>query len=428
MNHITAPDGAAHQRHSLLERFKVVRATTEALAAPLSPEDQAVQSMPEASPTKWHRAHTTWFFETVLLQAFDRHYKPHDTRYGYLFNSYYEALGARHPRPARGLLTRPSADEVTAYRTHVDAATSALLTRAGETDWNAVAPVVTLGLHHEQQHQELILTDILHLFSCNALRPAYHDDLPAPGASPAPPLAWAYFEGGKREIGHAGPGFAYDNETPRHPVLLAPFELANRCVTNGEWRAFMDDRGYGRPELWLADGWAAVAARDWQHPDYWYRGDDGRWWSQTLAGPRPVADACPVTHVSFYEADAYARWAGARLPTEAEWEAAATDLTPRGNTADAGFLDPRPAQGTGPLLQMFGDVWEWTMSPYTPYPGFRPMAGVLAEYNGKFMCNQMVLRGGSCVTPEGHVRATYRNFFYPHERWQFTGLRLARDA
>ncbi|MBM3560070.1 MAG: ergothioneine biosynthesis protein EgtB [Alphaproteobacteria bacterium] len=417
----------AGNRALLLDHYARVRATTEQLAAPLSDEDQVVQSMPDASPTKWHRGHVTWFFETVVLKAHDPAYRVFHPRFGYFFNSYYEALGARQYRPERGLLTRPANREVTAYRAHVDAAMARFAATAGEAAWRAAAPLVALGLHHEQQHQELVLMDILHAFSRNALFPAYQPFRPAPAAA-APSLAWIDCPGGEAAIGHGGGGFAYDNEGPRHRILLAPYRLASRCVTNAEWLAFMADGGYRTPTLWLSDGWVTVQREGWDAPAYWHESDDGAWSQVTLAGLQPVDPAAPACHVGFYEADAYARWAGARLPTEAEWEAAAAPLAVDGNFLGSGLLRPRPAPAGDGLAQIYGDVWEWTASAYAPYPGFRPIAGAVGEYNGKFMVNQLVLRGGSCATPDGHVRPTYRNFFYPHMRWQFAGLRLAADS
>jgi ergothioneine biosynthesis protein EgtB len=416
-------------RSSLQESFIRTRATTEAIAAPLSAEDQVVQSMPDASPAKWHLAHTTWFFETFLLAPFLPGYRRFDERYAYLFNSYYDSIGSRHPRPQRGVLTRPSAAEIRRYRAYVDEAMSDLLSRSERSD-----PQITyfgeLGINHEQQHQELMLTDILHAFACNPLHPAYHPSEPiAPLSAPSADREWFVHPSGLYDIGHGGAAFAFDNEGPRHRVFLRPFKLAARPVSNGEWQAFVEDRGYCRPELWLSDGWAAVQSEGWSAPLYW-RSEEGNVVTMTLAGPQPVDPAAPVCHVSYYEADAYARWAGKRLPTEAEWEIAARGLPPQGNTLGAGALRPLPAAdgvGAAAPSQMFGDVWEWTRSPYTPYPGYRPPRGAIGEYNGKFMCNQMVLRGGSCVTPDGHVRATYRNFFYPHQRWQFSGVRLAED-
>ena len=410
------------------ERFRAVRRQTEALAAPLTPEDQVVQAMPDASPTKWHLGHVSWFFETFILREHAADYRPFDDRYHYIFNSYYEGEGPRQPRPDRGMLTRPPLDEVMAYRAHVDRAMCGLLERQNDAADGTVAALTELGLHHEQQHQELLLTDALNLLSRNPLRPAYDAaSAPAVTEDPAAPAGWVEFEGGIREIGHDGRGFAYDNEGPRHEVLIRPFRLADRPVTCGEWLAFIEDGGYARPELWLADGWATVQAEGWTAPLYWQRTEDGRIEIMTLHGPRPVEPAAPVAHVSFYEAEAFARWADKRLPTEAEWEVAAEGLRPEGQTAGSGVFAPRPAPAGEGLRQMFGGVWEWTASPYVGYPGFRPPEGTVGEYNGKFMANQIVLRGGSCATPDGHVRASYRNFFYPHQRWQFSGLRLAED-
>ena len=402
---------------ALRELFEAVRAHSLELAAPLSAEDQCIQSMPDASPTKWHLAHTTWFFETVLLQPHASGYRAFDPRFHYLFNSYYEALGPRHPRPQRGLLTRPSLDEVHQYRRHVDRAVLALLERAGEADWAAIEPILTLGLHHEQQHQELIVTDILHALWCNPLLPACR----APGgpglrlASTPPPLNWLARPGGVAEVGHAQGGFAFDNELPRHQVLLRPHAIADRLVNCGEFAQFVADGGYQRPELWLSDGWAVVQAQGWRAPAYWLAADDprlahegvpGGWQVFGLQGVRPLDPEAPVAQLSFFEAAAYAEWAGARLPTEFEWEA---------------------AHDVPGITQMSGQVWQWTRSSYDPYPGFRPLAGVAAEYNGKFMVGQLVLRGGSVATPPGHTRPSYRNFFPPAARWQFSGLRLAKD-
>ena len=416
--------------------FCRVRAASLRIVTPLTPEDCVVQSMPDASPAKWHLAHTTWFFEQFVLRPHLAGYRPFDAQFEYLFNSYYDAVGPRHARPERGLLTRPALSEVRAYRAHVDEHMAALLASSHGVP-SKLQSLVLIGLHHEQQHQELLLTDILHAFSCNPLRPSYrsfHADPPLAAAPSAAPLAFVAFPGGLREIGADGRGFAFDNESPRHTVYLRPFRLAERPVSNGDWLAFIGDGGYLRPELWLSDGWATVQAEAWQAPLYWQR-DGGEWSTMTLAGQRSLDPAAPVCHVSFYEADAYARWAGKRLPSEAEWEFAAGRVSAAGNLLDAGAPQrsplrplPGPAAGSGKLRQLFGDVWEWTQSPYAPYPGFRPAAGAVGEYNGKFMCNQMVLRGGSCVTPAGHVRASYRNFFYPHQRWQFAGLRLAEDV
>ena len=407
--------------HDLATRFDAVRDLTERLAAPLSPEDQSVQSMPDVSPTKWHRAHTSWFFETFLLEPRLPGYRVHHPAYGYLFNSYYEAVGDRHPRPERGLLSRPGAAEIGDYRRHVDHGMHDLL--GADLDEDGVA-LVTLGLHHEQQHQELLLMDIKHVLSCNPLAPAYRD-LPAPRPSSPRPAGWLEHDGGIVEIGHEGGGFSFDNESPRHAVLLQPFALADRPVTCGEWLAFVDDGGYERADLWLSDGWGLVQA-GLQAPLHWQRDGDG-WAVFTLGGLRPIDPAEPVCHVSYFEADAYARWAGGRLPTEAEWEAVAA----AGRVSDGRFLDhaalhPRPTADAETAL--FGDVWEWTSSAYLPYPGFRPAPGAVGEYNGKFMVNQHVLRGGCCATPAGHVRPSYRNFFPPSARWPFTGLRLAADG
>jgi ergothioneine biosynthesis protein EgtB len=408
----------------LAGRYREVRAATVALAAPLSPEDCQVQSMPDASPTKWHLAHTTWFFETFVLEPAGRgNYRPFHPRFAFLFNSYYESVGERPVRAARGLLTRPSLDEVYAYRRAVDEAMLRLLEPGVDP---ALAAVIVLGLHHEQQHQELVVTDIKHALHANPLAPAYRARPAAARETRLEPASFIGHAGGLVEIGHAGQRFAFDNEGPRHTVFLQPFQIATRLVTAGEYLAFMADGGYRRPELWLSDGWAQAQAERWQAPLYW-REQDGAPSLFTLDGPRPVAHDEPVVHVSFYEADAYARWAGARLPTEQEWEVIAASHAPDGNFLEDGALHPRPA-AAGQMAQLYGDAWEWTASAYAPYPGFRPLAGALGEYNGKFMCNQLVLRGGSCATPRGHVRASYRNFFPPGARWQFSGIRLARDG
>jgi ergothioneine biosynthesis protein EgtB len=421
---------AAHpeDRDELLSHFLWVRSETERLAAPLSEEDQVVQSMPDASPTKWHRAHVTWFFETLILIPHAGGYQPFRDQFVYLFNSYYDTVGERHPRPERGLLTRPTAAEIADYRRHVDTAMAAFIADADSETWDIAGPLVVLGLHHEQQHQELILMDILHAFSRNATHPAYQAYRASP-AREAPALSWFGYTGGVGEIGHGGLEFAFDNEGPRHKVYAAPFQLASRSVTNSEWKAFMADDGYRRPELWLSDGWATVQQTGWDAPLYWQQ-VDGTWCAMSLSGLQQINDQAPVCHVSLYEADAYARWAGKRLPSEAEWEIAAQPLAIEGNFQGDGLLRTAPAMGaaTDAPEQMFGDVWEWTQSSYGPYPGFKPVAGAVGEYNGKFMSSQMVLRGGACVTPQGHTRATYRNFFYPHMRWQFSGVRLADDA
>jgi ergothioneine biosynthesis protein EgtB len=423
-NAVFADAGPDAESASLRDRLFETRTLSGALAAPLSDEDQVVQVMDDASPTKWHLAHTTWFFEAFLLKRFLPGYSVFDERFEYCFNSYYESVGARQPRPKRGLLTRPSAEEVRAYRTFVDAALGRLFDH-GLTPESAA--LIELGINHEQQHQELLLTDILALFAAEPLKPAYRQAGPGVSAGDAAPLAWISFDGGIYAVGHEGKGFAYDNEGPRHQQFIRPFTLATRCVTNGEWIEFIEDGGYRTPTLWLADGWNTVKAQDWRGPLYFEEAEGG-YVQMGLVGFRPVDPAAPVTHVSYYEADAFARWAGFRLPTEFEWEVAARTVPLDGRTLGAGHLRPMPAEAGEGLRQMIGDVWEWTASAYLPYPGFKAAPGAVGEYNGKFMCNQFVLRGASCVTPEGHVRRTYRNFFYPHQRWQFTGVRLAADA
>jgi len=410
---------------TLLAQYRAVRARTVALAEPLSAEDQLVQSMPDASPTKWHLAHTSWFFETFVLTPHAPGHAVFDARFGFLFNSYYEALGARVARAARGQLSRPSLAEVHAYRRHVDDAVARWLEDGDARGGDDARALVELGLHHEQQHQELILTDIKHALASNPLRPAYGGAVDAPDAraeasSSAPHMRT--FDEGLAWIGHDGHGFAFDNEGPRHRRFLRAFALAERPVTCGEYLAFMRDRGYERPELWLSDGWLERQRQGWDAPLYWERGD-GAWTMFTLAGARPVDARETLAHVSYYEADAFARWAGKRLPTEEEWERAAANQPIEGRFSGDGVLHPGAARPS-----MFGDVWQWTQSPYAAYPGYQPPAGAVGEYNGKFMCNQMVLRGGSCFTPPGHVRSTYRNFFPPAARWQASGIRLARDA
>jgi ergothioneine biosynthesis protein EgtB len=397
--------------------FVRVRSSTEALAAPLSAEDQCVQSMPDASPTKWHRAHTTWFFETFILKPSGVTELSEDA-YAVLYNSYYNAVGEQYHRPSRGLLTRPSHHEVTAYRQRVDAAMLAMLDRGLSDELMARLEV---GLHHEQQHQELLLTDIKHLFSCNPLDPAYSSSASQPRPTAAPSqLRWATHPGGVVCIGCEPGLYHFDNEAPQHDVLLRPFSIAQRLVTNGEYRAFMADGGYERPELWLSDGWQAVRTGGWNSPLYWRRDSEG-WTELTLYGRQPVDDALPVLHVSYYEADAYARWAGVRLPTEEEWEAATAEPEPAPLCGRVRSVHP-----TAPSL--YGAAWQWTSSSYSPYPGYRPAEGAIGEYNGKFMCSQYVLRGSSCATPDGHARRSYRNFFPPGARWQFTGIRLAKDG
>jgi ergothioneine biosynthesis protein EgtB len=413
-----------------IDAYRHVRAATLRLVDGLADADLTPQSAEFASPGKWHLAHTTWFFEQFVLAAHGTGYRRFDERFGYLFNSYYNAVGPRHERPRRGLLTRPALGDVLAWRAHVDHAMADLL---GARVRNEVGALVELGLHHEQQHQELILTDLLHLFAQNPLRPAVRAaaaEEASPQAAPAAP-GWVEFAGGNVEAGHAGSGFAFDNESPRHVVALRPFRLAAGPVTNREWLAFIEAGGYADPALWLSDGWDTVQAQRWQAPLYWESAGEGEPRRQmTLAGPLPLAPDAPVCHVSFFEADAFARWAGKRLPTEFEWELAARDLAVDGNFVEGQRWRPAAAganAGKG-LQQMFGDVWEWTASPYVAYPGFRTAPGAVGEYNGKFMNGQYVLRGGSCASPRSHLRASYRNFFQPGQRWQFSGLRLAEDA
>ena len=414
----------------LATAYTQVRSFTESLVEGLAPEDMVVQSMPDVSPTKWHLAHTSWFFEQFVLVEHLPGYTPFSETYLYLFNSYYHQAGERHCRDQRGYISRPTVAEVMEYRRHVDGAIHTLLETADLTSREVVESLVTLGLHHEQQHQELLLTDIKHVFSVNPLRPVYRAAAaPRPGGK-AEPLRWIAFDGGLHEIGHDGEGFAYDNEGPRYRHFLEPFEIADRLVTCGEYVAFIRDGGYRRPELWLSMGWAAVQEQEWSEPFYWERSGDG-FTIFTLSGMKPLDADEPVCHLSYFEADAYARWAGARLPTEAEWEVAAADVPIDGNLAGSGRFHPSPAGadgGAGAARQMYGDVWEWTSSQYSPYPGYRPAPGAVGEYNGKFMCNQFVLRGASCATSRSHIRPTYRNFFPPEATWQFTGLRLARGS
>jgi ergothioneine biosynthesis protein EgtB len=413
---------------SLVDRYGEVRAHTEALAAPLSPEDQTVQSMPDVSPTKWHRAHVTWFFETFVLADHEPGFAPYQDTYWFLFNSYYEAVGPRFSRPDRGVISRPGAGDVGVYRANVDDRMRDLVTSLDGGTLDKLAPTIELGFHHEQQHQELLLMDIKHVLSLNPLQPVYAGD-PSERCEPDP-LGWVDVEGGLVEVGHEGDGFCFDNELPRHHTWLEPYRLADRLVTNGEWHQFMDDGGYSRHELWLSDGWARVNAEGWRAPFYWEQ-HDGVWFEHTLHGTWPVNPGLPVSHVSFYEAEAYATWAGKRLPSEAEWEHAVTaggraGTGVEGNLADTSTYHPKPAgAATGGLRQVYGDCWEWTSSAYHPYPGFHPAEGGLGEYNGKFMSNQMVLRGGCALTPPDHVRATYRNFFPHASRWALSGVRLA---
>ncbi|QDV38269.1 ergothioneine biosynthesis protein EgtB [Tautonia plasticadhaerens] len=410
---------------SLIRDFLRVRRASTGLCSTLEPEDFVLQSMPDASPAKWHLAHTTWFFEEFILSAVDPGYRTFHPRFSFLFNSYYNAVGERIPRPRRGLLSRPTVREALAYRESIDERMVVLLRSADPSQVERFAPLVVLGLNHEQQHQELLLTDLKHALWHNPLRPAFRDR-PAGPAVDAAPRRWISYPEGVRWIGHGGDGFAFDNEGPRHRQFVEAFRVASRPATSGEFLEFIADGGYDRPDHWLSDGWAAVQQHGWRAPLYWERGDDG-WSTFTLAGMRPVDPAEPACHVSYYEADAFARWSGCRLLTEAEWETAA-DVAVSGNFADDERFHPAPPAG-GPEnepAQVFGDVWEWTASAYLPYPGFRPAKGAVGEYNGKFMCNQHVLRGGSCATPRSHIRPTYRNFFYPDARWQFSGVRLAQ--
>ncbi len=407
----------------LAERFAEIRRATERVAAPLSPEDCSAQSMPDASPIGWHLAHTSWFFETFVIGRAEPRRAPFDPEFGFLFNSYYNAIGERVPRPMRGKITRPSLEEILAYRKHVDAAVLEILDGSKDPE---VARLLELGLNHEQQHQELMRTDVKHLLSLHPAMPAYAAT-PRGSRAEATPLRFLRHEGGLHEIGHGGDGFAFDNEGPRHRVFTQPFEIASRPATNGEFLRFVEEGGYEDPSLWLSDGWDWIAAESIRAPLYWKRGARG-FEEFTLGGLRELDPAEPVVHVSFYEADAFARWSSARLPREDEWELAAGPLPVEGNFAESGRLHPRATESSGAPSALFGDVWEWTSSPYVGYPGYAPAPGALGEYNGKFMINRMVLRGGSCASPRSHLRATYRNFFVPTARWQFSGIRLARDV
>ncbi len=414
-----APVGTG-QQPSLPNQFKKIRIRTIELCAGLEPEDYVVQSMADASPAKWHLAHTTWFFENFILAERLPEYRRFNADYHHLFNSYYYSAGEMYPRPRRGLLSRPLLNEVLAYRDYVDEHMLELIARGSD---GRLQQLVTLGLQHEQQHQELLLTDIKHMFSCNPMKPALNEKLRTAPTITAAEHVFIEQPGGIFEIGADQNGFCFDNETPRHRVLLQDYAIGSRLVTNGEFREFIRDGGYAQVGLWLSDGWTAAARHDWKRPLYWGEDLESEF---TLGGQRDLAVHAPVTHLSYYEADAYARWAEARLPGEAEWECAARQHAVRGNLAEAGHWHPVPARSG--QNQFFGDVWEWTASPYAPYPGFKPLSGSLGEYNGKFMCNQMTVRGGSCVTAEAHIRASYRSFFYPDARWQFLGIRLARDA
>jgi ergothioneine biosynthesis protein EgtB len=416
--------GRAAEPVSLAERYRTVRTATEQLCTPLHTEDYVVSSMPDVSPTKWHLAHTSWFFETFALAPFAEHYRPLNPKYAFLFNSYYVQAGERHCRAQRGLVTRPTVAEVYEYRAHVDAQLQPLLAQVDDDPQHPAREVLELGLHHEQQHQELLLTDIKHVFWSNPMRPAYRADRRV--SSVPAPQGWTRVDGGVRDIGYEGSAFHFDNEGPRHRVFVQPSALAHRLTTNGEYLEFIADGGYRRPELWLSRGWATVREHDWRAPLYW-ESVNGAWHEFTLAGTGPLDPHAPVTHVSYFEADAYARWAGKRLPTEAEWEVVARTQPLAGRFVDAGVLHPH-SDGASGLQQLFGDVWQWTQSAYLAYPGYRASAGALGEYNGKWMSDQWVLRGASCATPASHARVTYRNFFPSDARWQFTGIRLAHDV
>jgi ergothioneine biosynthesis protein EgtB len=421
--------GASSRSEILIERYRRVRDFTARLCRTLQPEDYVVQSMPDVSPTKWHLAHTSWFFETFVVKVWMPRYRSEVPQYAYLFNSYYNAAGDMHRRDLRGLISRPTVAETYRFRDSIDQCVTTLLEEANDALLGEIEPVLTLGLHHEQQHQELLVTDIKHVFSQNPLYPVFREAALNSGTRSAAPQRFLEFDEATVLIGHDGAGFSYDNEGPRHRAFILPFSLSNRLVTNGEFLAFMEAGGYTRPEYWLSLGWTTVNEQRWRAPLYWIE-RDGAWWHFTLSGFRPVNEPEPVTHLSYFEADAYANWAGARLPTEFEWERAAADVPITGNFVDDERFHPEPApveSNSHQLSQMFGDVWEWTRSAYLPYPGYRAGPGALGEYNGKFMCNQMVLRGGSCATSRDHIRPTYRNFFQPEKRWQFTGLRLARD-
>jgi ergothioneine biosynthesis protein EgtB len=413
----------------LLARFHQIRDFTNTLCAGLEPEDCVVQSMPDVSPTKWHLAHTTWFFETFILKKFSPGYRSEIPQYAYLFNSYYNAAGDMHRRDLRGLISRPTVREAQHYRASIDSHINNLVSGADERLVDEIERILILGIHHEQQHQELLVTDIKHVFAQNPLYPVFRQHETDATQVKTVPMHFLDFEETVVAIGHDGHGFAYDNEAPRHRALVPAFSLASRPVTNGEYMAFIEDNGYRRPEFWLSLGWMTVNEQRWQAPLYWTK-HDGAWWNFTLSGFRSVDESEPVTHASYFEADAYANWAGARLPTEFEWERAALDCPIEGNFVEDENFHPRALSTSGNdrrLHQMFGDVWEWTRSAYSPYPSYRAAPGALGEYNGKFMCNQYVLRGGSCATSRRHIRRTYRNFFQPEKRWQFTGIRLARD-
>jgi ergothioneine biosynthesis protein EgtB len=428
---VTAPPRSSEGRtrgECLLARFRQIRNFTARLCRNLEPEDCVVQSIPDVSPTKWHLAHTTWFFETFILKKFVTGYRAEIPQYAYLFNSYYNAAGDMHRRDLRGLISRPTVKEAQRYRSSIDSHIDNLLTHADEKLLDEIEPILVLGIHHEQQHQELLVTDIKHVFAQNPLYPVFREREIAVASAKTAPMHFFPFEETTVEVGYEGNGFSYDNEGPRHRTLVGAFSLASRPTTNGEYLKFIEAGGYTRPEFWLSLGWMTVNEQRWQAPLYWEK-RDGAWWQFTLSGLRPVDESEPVTHVSYFEADAFANWSGARLPTEFEWERVALDCPIEGNFVENEQFHPRASTGQDrELRQMFGDVWEWTRSAYSPYPGYRAAPGALGEYNGKFMCNQYVLRGGSCATSRTHIRRTYRNFFQPEKRWQFTGIRLARDS
>ncbi len=419
--------GGPNDAATLVGDYQRVRRATEDLCVPLENEDYMLQGMADASPPKWHIAHVSWFFESFLLEKFMGDYDPMNPKFKYLFNSYYNAIGPQWHRPSRGLISRPTVREVYEFRSHIDRNMVNFIETTDPDDMEGLGSIIVLGLNHEQQHQELLMTDIKYSLSINPLRPAYHE-IAIPRGTETPPLNWVEFEEGVTEIGFDGDGFAFDNESPRHKTYVNPYRLASRLVTNGEFIEFVEDGAYQQPDQWLSEGWKTVQAQRWEAPLYWEK-LDGEWWMQTLSGMQKVDPHGPVSHVSYFEADAYAQWAGKRLPTEAEWEHAAANEPIEGNFLESGIGHPIPATDDGQRLQqIFGDVWEWTKSPYAPYPGFKPWEGGVGEYNGKFMVNQMVLRGGSCATPQDHIRPTYRNFVPPDARWQFSGFRLADDA
>ncbi len=420
----TIPSDLASRCTLLLPKYEAVRGFSHVLCEPLEIEDFVVQSMPDASPIRWHLAHTTWFFETFILKRYARNYQPLDPMYEYLFNSYYNGIGEQFPRPKRSMLTRPTVAQVMFYRREVDNRMGQLLLEASREEAEEIAPLVELGLHHEQQHQELMLTDLKHALAQNPMYPAYEVNLEQPLRG-VTPQSWHEVEGGVVEIGHAGSDFAYDNESPRHEALIPSSEIAGRLVTNGEYLQFVEDGGYQRPELWLSLGWNTVQSEQWTAPLYWVQSNEA-WHEFTLGGLRRLDEASPVTHISYFEADAFARWQESRLPTEFEWETASRQTPREGNFVESHHFHPAPAESDNGIRQMLGDAWEWTSSSYSPYPGFKPPEGAIGEYNGKFMCQQYVLRGGSCATSKSHIRKTYRNFFPPEARWQFTGIRLAR--